>query len=67
MDCVVDDSDRVSNCQIAEETPPDENFGDAVRLMVKRGLVTAGPAPQGSAVPMDHIWRFRIVLPPHRL
>jgi TonB family protein len=67
MDCAVDEANRVSNCHIAEEAPPDQNFGNAVLKMMSRGLVTATPLAPGMMIPNDHVWRFQVVFPPNHL
>jgi hypothetical protein len=53
--------DRLTDCAVADVRPGNFGFDDAVRAMVSRGWMSAGPAPAGVTPPADGIWRFKVL------
>jgi hypothetical protein len=46
--------------------PSGSNFAHALPAMVNKGWLTAGPADPSAPTPADGVWRFSVVLAPHR-
>lgn len=66
IDCQVDPTSHLTHCKVSEELPARSGFGDALLKMAKEGWITAAPVTPSAAVPSDGIWRFGVVLAPHR-
>jgi len=67
LDCQVDDRNQLAHCHIVEEIPHGSGFGDAMMAMVAKGWMAAAPLSSDAPIPADRVWRFRLVLAPHRL